>query len=325
MENVLQLEHDFAKWMGVENTVACSSGSAALHLALEALELEEGGECICPDFTMIACARAISLARLTPVFVDCRDDLNINPDLVEEAITAKTQAIMVVDVYGRSCNTDAIADIAAKYGLPIIEDMAEAHGVYPDPRTDVAVWSFYRNKIVHGEEGGMCSFKNKLDAELARSLRSLGFTNQHDYTHIPRGWNYRLANTLASLIQDSLIQYKQNAECRKNAVQLYDEVCPSMWRMPKRDANWVYDLCIPHLTTQKQDKIVQTLRKIGIEARHGFKPMHTQPEYSDCRCVKQGGWSIAEVASREMIYLPLCKDLTHKKVIETFKVITSLA
>lgn len=325
MENVLQLEHDFAKWSGCDNTVACSSGSTALHLALEALELEDGGEVIVPDFTMIACARAITLAGLTPVFVDCSDNLNINPNLIEDAITAKTVAIMVVHVYGRVCDMDSISDIASKYGIPVIEDMAEAHGVQPDARTEVACWSFYKNKIIHGEEGGMCAFKNKLDSELARSLRSLGFTKAHDYTHMPRGWNYRLANTLASLIQTNLADYRYNKVWRQNAVDMYNEVCPSLWRMPKRDANWVYDLRIPHLTTQNQDKIVQTLRKMGIEARHGFKPMHGQAEYCDCRTVMQGGWSIAEVVSREVIYLPLHPDLDHKRVIETFQVITSLA
>jgi dTDP-4-amino-4,6-dideoxygalactose transaminase len=306
MQPYEQLELELGKWIGNPNVVVCSSGTAALHLALESLKRTKGfkdrNEIIIPDYTMISCARAVSLAGLTPVPVDCMDNLLINPDIVASVINGKTLGIMAVHIYGRQCNMKALSEIARDRELWMIEDMAEIHGLNPHPMTDAACWSFYANKVVHGEEGGAIAFKSgDCGSRSARMLRSVGFTDTHNYTHIPRGHNYRLANCLASLILDSLSKFGENIRKRMEVEKWYDDSCPKEWRMPLRYSPWVYDLSIPGMNEHTQYRVVHALLSSGVQARYGFKRVSSQEEYriAGRECTK------AEKASREVIYLPL--------------------
>lgn len=314
MEPYQRLEVAWAEFNGLdpEGMVACSSGTAALHLALEAFRLQAGSEVIMPDFSMIACPRAVVLAGLTPVLVDCGEDLNLDPSLLQD-VTNRYSAILSVHTYGRRCEMERI--ITSNGGLGwncFIEDLAEAHGIRPHPQTDAACWSFYRNKVVAGEEGGAVWFKDKEHARLARSLRCLGFTEEHDFRHIPRGHNYRLSNLHAEAIlhgRNGLDHYAMNLKERRDIEAWYEEECPAEWRMPAREVPWVYDLRIPGLGEELQDIVVEELRKAGIAARHGFKPVGSQAEFQRCRMVTNGQRdcyeSNARVASREVLYLPL--------------------
>jgi perosamine synthetase len=300
-----RLEQEFGKWAGVENVVGCASGTAALHLALEALRLPQGSEVICPDFNMIAVPRAISLAGLVPVFVDCRDDLLIDPGLVERAVTDDTAAVMAVHVYGRRCDLTALKLACQRHHLYLIEDAAEAHGLPAYPWSDAVCWSFFKNKHVHGEEGGVVAFRDPKTAGLARRLKNMGFTDGHDFYHLPRGMNYRLANCLAALVLDSLGKFDEEMARRRKAEATLDEACPLEWRMPARAAPWVFDIRIPKLTKERQDELVAEVKAAGVAARHGFAPMHLQTEFRHCRRI---GGEAAEVASREIIYLPMRED-----------------
>ena len=204
-----QLEQRLEKtpWVGGKYAVACNSGTAALHLALEALQLPPG-EVIVPNYCMVAVARAVVLAGHTPVFVDCHPDTLLTDNdrwpLMVDA--TKYRATMVVHNYGR--------EAYRPYDTMIIEDLAEAHGIVPDLRS-VACWSFYKNKIVAGQEGGAVAFPKRKQADLARQLRCIGFTPEHDYTHIPRGHNYRLADSLVPPIMWSLDYFDRNVFDRK--------------------------------------------------------------------------------------------------------------
>lgn len=308
MQPYEQLEQEFGEWIGNPNTVACSSGTAALHLALEALGLSPQSKIIIPEFTMVACARAATLANLQPVFVDCGENLLLNPDLLERSVKG-ARAVMPVHIYGRQCAMSRIVQFADQRGLKVIEDLAEAHGVLPHPNTDAACWSFYRNKIIHGEEGGMIAFKEQRHAELARCLRSLGFTEAHDFKHVPRGMNYRLANLLATPVIKSLYEFKDNALKRRLVELWYDELLPDEWKMSARQAVWVYDLRIPNLKQEQQDQIIRTLNGEGIQARHAFKPMSSLREYH-----LQARPLLATRLAREVIYLPVYPDMKREQV-----------
>lgn len=299
-----QLERDFGEWAGAYNVVACASGTAALHLALESLQLPPGSEVIGPDFSMIATARAVTLAGLTPVFVDCGPDLLIDPTLLEQAITPRTRAILAVHVYGRLCAMEAICRLANKHGLYVVEDCAESHGARHEWVTAAQAWSCFKNKIICAAdaEGGAVAFLHSEHADRARQLRNMGFTADHDYLHVPRGMNYRLSNAHAALILDSLRAYPLNLALRRRYEAWYDAACPDAWRMPPRAAPWCYDVRLPGLTSERQGELVRRLNEAKIGARHAFKPMHVQPEYQSCRVV---GGRVAEVASQECLYLPL--------------------
>lgn len=317
MEPYQILEREFAEWSGLDpaGMCVCSSGTAALHLALEAFQLPPSSEVIVPDYTMVACPRAVVLAGLKPVLVDCGDDLLIDADRIDAACSTKTTAILIVHVYGRAFSFDDGWDVP---GMFQIEDLAEAHGVRPHPSTDAVCWSFFRNKIIAGEEGGAVYFRDPAHATLARSLRTLGFTPEHDYTHIPRGHNYRLANCLAEKIRASLKNADTNIRVRRVIEGWYDARCPATWRMPRRDAVWVYDLRIPGMTADVQTRLAKALRTAGIEARHGFKPMTTLDEYRGPVSPNAG-----RLAS-EIIYLPVVPFVTTEAdVAGTFGIIES--
>jgi dTDP-4-amino-4,6-dideoxygalactose transaminase len=277
-----QLELEWSDWAGVPNVVACATGTAALQLALSVLKSTwpaGKNEVIVPEFTMIACARAVTMAGLVPRFVDCGIDLLIDCDLLEKAITPRTAAIMPVH---------------EAHGAPLSEN-----------HWDVRCWSFYRNKIVGGEEGGAVAFRNPNEAEVARLLRCLGFTDKHDFNHLVGGMSARLSNANAEPILRSLRQVQANLHKRRKLEAWYDALIPDAWRMPRRQAPWVYDLRIPGIDL---DRVVPILRQRGIEARHGFKPLGMQPEYHEGACYAPEAYQ----ASREVMYLPLDPRLTRE-------------
>ncbi len=295
MQAYERLEQEWAAFNGLDpaGMVACSSGTAALHLTFEAFRLPAGSEVLVPDYTMVACPRAVALAGLTPVFVDCGDDLLVKPGLL-------TTHVLFVHVYGRRVR---IGEFGLDPGGYVVEDLAEAHGVRPHEETDAACWSFYKNKIVAGEEGGAVWFRNAEHAAFARQLRSLGFTDAHDYDHVPRGCNYRLANALAELIRMDLSGKRAEWQGFRRKIEAwYDAACPPEWRQPDRDAVWVYDVRVPGWTRDRVLAAVRALRAAGVEARPGFLPMSAQQEFWKCRGT---GNENAERASNEVLYLPV--------------------
>lgn len=200
-----QLEEEFAKFCGKKYAIAVNSGTSALHLALIALGIKEGDEVIVPDFTFIACAFAVSYVGATPVFVDCGDDLCIDPALIEAKITSKTKAIMPVHIYSRTADMKAIMKIAKKYKLKVIEDASEHHAVKL-ANSDVACYSFQATKQIHCEEGGMLVTDKKRIYDEVNKLKT--FYNNGRYHHKKLSFNYRMANSQAELALKSLHDFK---------------------------------------------------------------------------------------------------------------------
>lgn len=334
MQPYEMLEHKWSYYNNLpsENMVCCSSGTAALHLALEALQLPSGSEVIVPDFAFIACARAVTLAGLVPVFVDVRDDLLINVELVQQYVEEcvaenndRIRAILAVHTYGRRCDMDNLHAIAQQEKLYVIEDLAECHGVAPHPHTHAAVWSFHSSKVVRGEEGGAVFFRDPECAITAKCLRTLGHTVDANYVHIPRGHNYRMSNLHASVILDSLTIVNRNLEQRRRIENWYNEYCPKEWLMLPRDCPWTYDIRIPGMVSEQQGSVVSALQASGISARHAFKPLSNQAEYRCCRWHRHNGISVADLLSQEIIRLPINPFLppwqVHKSARECFDII----
>jgi len=311
------LEHKYGQWIGNPNTVACATGTAALHLALEALCLPPGSEVLVPEFTMVACARAVTMAGLVPVFVDCDPtNLLVSPKAYSQHIGPRTRAIMVVHIYGRQCDMVGVSTLAAQHNLAVVEDLAEAHGIAPHPASTAACWSFYRNKIIAGEEGGMVAFKQQAHATKARQLRSLGFTPDHDFKHIPRGVNARLSNCHATLILGSLATVEDNLTKRTQVCNWYDQLVPPAYHQPPRAVCWVYDICLPSETNTSL--LVSKLNTAGVAARLGFKPMSEQPEYA-----APVQHLAAYRASRQVVYLPVQPRLEQPQVRKTVQALLS--
>src|SRR3989344_1672719 len=192
---IKEFEDRFSQFCGVKYGVSCSSGTAAIHLALEALGIGKGDEVIIPTFTMIATANAVIYAGAKPVLVDSElETWNMDVNKIEEKITKKTKAIMPVHTYGHPVDMDPIIKLAKDYNLKVIEDAAEAHGAeYKGKKvgglSDASCFSFYSNKIITTGEGGMVLTNNDEVAEKARSLRNLAFTKPR-FLHSEIGFNY---------------------------------------------------------------------------------------------------------------------------------------
>lgn len=318
-EKYQELEEEYAKYVGTKDAVACNTGTAALHLALAGLGIGKGDEVIVPDFTMAASAWAVTYTGAKPVFVDCTDDLLIDVSKIEKSITLKTKAIMPVHVYGRVCDMDAIMRMARKYGLRVIEDCCEAQGARWNGKAvgsfDIGCFSFYRNKIIPAEEGGIVTTDDTKLAERMRDLRSMCFGDTHDYSHLSVGFNYRMTNSQANYALISLSNVNEIQLARYRVQSWYDELIPERFRMPKREVVWVYDIRHP-----MKNSVVKALNDAGHAARHGFKPMTMQPMYLNKRFRSRNSYRM----SREVCYLPVSPRMTRDEVAEICRIIDTV-
>lgn len=263
-----QLEKKYAKFVGSNFAVSVNSGTAALHLALLAVGVGKGDEVIIPDFTMAACGFAVSYTGAKPVFVDCKENLTIDETLIEAKITPHTKAIMPVHIYGRLCNMEAIMKIARKHNLFVIEDACEAQGAVKSSRADVTCYSFYANKIIHAEEGGICTTDNKKLAQKIDYLKNMAFGPKHDYFHEEIGFNYRMPDSQAKLALQSLSEVRQNLKKRRQWEKGLQQMLHT--KSPKRDVVWVFDYVVEERTI---------ISVSGMETRPFFKPLSSFPMY----------------------------------------------
>ena len=280
-----QLENKYPKMLGVEHACVTNTGTAALHLALEALELPPKTQVIVPEFTMYASGMAVHYARLNPVFIDCDDNLLIDLDKVEQHFERTvnlwhTKVLMVTHVYGRTVDMDRVMDIAKKYKLRVIEDACEAQGAYHNGKAigsyDIGCFSFYRNKIISAEEGGIIVSNDEELINKARDMRSMSFGEEHNYHHKRIGFNYRCTNSQAQMVLDDMELMDFNIKTRQMICDKYNSEIPKEYQMPNnRNVVWVYDMKHP-----KADEMVKRLKKRGVPARHSFKPMSTQPIFN---------------------------------------------
>ncbi len=221
------------------------------------------------------------------------------------------QAAIVVDTYGRKADVDGIYEAMKKYPSDepvVIQDLAEAHGVGMSVNASAACWSFYKNKLVAGEEGGMVWFKKDYYADQARKLRCLGFTEDHDFRHIPRGHNYRLANCLAQKIISSINTYDAILKGHCQRYKIYELKCPAAWRLPEHGGiiPWVYPFRIEGMNRRQQWNLIRSMRLHGLQPRHGFQSSLFQAEYMAAERFQVGAGTMESVkASEEVIYLPL--------------------
>jgi len=281
MEKYKELESEFAKFIGTKYCSVCSSGTSALTLAVNALGV--GDEVIVPEFNMIAGAWAVTYNRATPVFVDCGDDFNIDPFLIEKTITPKTKAIMITHIYGRPCDMDLIMGIARRHNLPVIEDACEAHGAtYKGKRVGsfgkLGCFSLYKNKIIQSEEGGLITTDDLEMKELIDDVKSMAFGRDHNYFHSRFGFNFRLTNMQSEVALFHLGKIEEYIVRRAEIAREYDKVLAEyVIPRPEGSVVWVYDVLFP--TQEMRDVVYKKLSDAGIAVRMFFKPMSMQPMY----------------------------------------------
>lgn len=304
-----QFEKAWGSYNGYKHAVACNSGTSALFLALLALGIGKGDEVIVPEFTMIASAWAVSYTGATPVFVDCLDDLTIDPKLVRTKITKKTKAIIAVPIYGRSVSP-MVYQIAETEKLFVVEDMAEAHGI--KPRGDIACYSFHASKIITTGGGGMCLTNEKEWADEMVRLSHLYLDKDMTMFHSKIGYNFRMSNIQAAIGLAQVERIGEILEKRSKLANLYTALLPGKYLMPRREVVWVYDIDCGENQREVREKLLAN----GIESRYFFKPMSMQPMYiNDYEHLEAYKWS------QRGLYIPLYPEMTKEEIEKICKIL----
>ena len=266
---VEELEHLLAQYVGVKHALAVASGTDALLIALMALGVGYGDEVITTPFSFFATAEVIALLGAKPVFVDIDEyTYNIDPSKIEAAITSKTKAIMPVSLYGQCADFDSINEIAAKHGLPVIEDGAQSFGaLYEDRRscgvTTIGCTSFFPSKPLgcYGD-GGAC-FTN--DAELARKMTEIRLHGQSKrYYHTSLGINGRLDTIQAAVLIEKMAIFPEEVDARQVVAERYAQLLPASVRKPLITADNLSVYAQYTIEVEHRDALQAALQKQGI-------------------------------------------------------------
>lgn len=300
--NVDEFEHRLEKYLGAPNVVALSAGTAAIHLALVALGVGSGDEVICQSFTFAASANPIKYQGADPVFVDSEPDTwNMSPDALEEAIIDRKKqtghypkAIIPVYLYGMPAKMDEIRAIANKYGIPIVEDSAEALGSeYKGKKCgtlgNYGCLSFNGNKIITTSGGGALVCRSKEEADRVKFYATQAREQRPYYYHETIGYNYRLSNVSAGIGCGQMDVLQSHVELRRAIHDFYTKELAgiegvSVQQNPSTDFNsnfWLSTVLIDPKTGKDPESLRQFMLDAGVETRRLWRPMHMQPVFAD--------------------------------------------
>ncbi|MHB1035286.1 MAG: DegT/DnrJ/EryC1/StrS family aminotransferase [Pirellulales bacterium] len=320
-------EKEFAGKLGVPHAVALSSGTASLHLALLLLGVEPGDEVITSTLTFAATANAITYVGGVPLFLDSdRETWNMDPGLLAEELKARARrgklpkAVIVVDLYGQCADYGPILETCRAYGVPVVEDAAEALGATYEGRPagtfgDLGCFSFNGNKIITTSGGGMLVAARKDWCDRARFLATQARDPAPHYEHSQIGYNYRLSNLLAAVGRGQLQVLDDRVERRRANFEFYRQALgdlPGIDFMPEhprgRSTRWLTVVTIdPQAFGAAREEIRLALDRQNIEARPVWKPMHLQPAFSGCGI--RGG-AVAEHLFERGLCLPSGSNLS---------------
>jgi perosamine synthetase len=320
-------EQNWANYCDMSHGIAVSNGSTALDIAVDLLDLEAGDEVIMPTFTIISPTQSVVRAGGVPVLVDSNPvTWQMDVDQIEERITSRTRAILVVHIYGHPADMDPIMALAEKHGLLVIEDAAEVHGAeYKGLRCGgighISTFSFYANKLITTGEGGMVLVKSTEHAERARSLRNLCFQPARRFYHETLGYNYRMTNVQAAMGVGQIERIKETVTRKREIAHVYSAAfsdIPAIQlpaEMPwAQNVYWVYGLVLGEERQNDAQQIMSQLRTLGIETRPFFLGMHEQPVFHKMGLFCGERYPVAERLARKGFYIPNGLMLTDKQI-----------
>jgi len=308
-------EAELSEITGWPGSVALSSGTAALHLALLAVGVGDGDDVLVPTATFVASANAVRYVGARPCFIDSESaSWNMSPELLERELADRARsnrlptAVIVVDLYGQCADYDQIVPICRAYDVPIVEDAAESLGATHRDRPagtlgDIGVFSFNGNKIVTTSGGGAIITPTAVVADRIRHLATQARVTARHFEHDEVGYNYRLSNLLAALGRAQLSRLTEMSERRRAISDAYraaldsrargaadvpdDETVEFMPIAPWGEWNgWL--TCAIVGSTQRRDDLIRALGAVDIESRPLWKPMHLQPAYRDVPALVDG-------------------------------------
>ncbi len=319
-------EKSFSKFIKSKYALSTTSGTTALHLALASLGIKNDDEVIVPNLTFISPINAAIYLGAKPVLVDIdKDNLCIDPEKIEKAITKKTKAIVLVYLYGHGCDIDKIKKIAKKYKLQLVEDCAEAMGTYCKKNHvgnfgDASTFSFFGNKTITTGEGGMICFKKKKHFEIAKKLRDHGMSSKKRYWHDYVGFNYRMTNIQAAVGYAQMQRLNFFIKQKRTIAKKYrvylngnKQIFFSKNFLGSKSSYWLYYIKLKKKFLPFRDKIMSHLLKNGIEVRNCFYPVHLMKPYRKYYS-KQNNLDNSISLSKSIIALPSSVNLGDKEI-----------
>jgi len=321
-------EREFAERVGVAHAAALSSGTAALHLALELAGVRPGDRVLCSTLTFVASANPILYVGAKPVFIDSETtSWNLDPALVREELSwarrdgQRVGAVIAVDLYGQCADLDALADACAEYEVPLIEDAAEALGASYKGRSAggmgrLGVFSFNGNKIITTSGGGMLVSSDEDLVSKARWLASQARESAAHYEHREVGYNYRLSNVLAGIGRAQLTRLEDRVARRRANFDFYRKALqsePGLTFMPEApwgsSSRWLSVIQIDSMLFGAGPEDVRIhLEATNIESRPVWKPLHLQPLFAGSRVA---GGRVAERLFERGLCLPSGSQMTN--------------
>jgi dTDP-4-amino-4,6-dideoxygalactose transaminase len=335
---VKRFEDDFAEYVGSKHAVAVNSGTAALHLALDAIGIRPDDEVIVPTMTFTATAEVVLYFKAVPVLVDCQPDtLNIDPNQIERAISSKTKAIIPVHFGGQPCDMTPILEIAKANKLYVVEDAAHAlpasyEGKKIGTIGDITCFSFYATKTITTGEGGMATTENSVWAERMRMMSLHGIS--HDawkrytkegswyYEVLCPGFKYNLTDIAAAIGIEQLKKCNQFWEARQRIAMIYDEAFANLpeIQLPACRSNmqhawhlYVLQLNLDRLTINR-NQFIEALREEQIGASVHFIPLHFHPYYRDNFGYRPQELPKASAAFERIISIPIYPKMTEADI-----------
>jgi len=335
---VKRFEEDFARYVGSKHAVAVNSGTAALHLALDAIGIREGDEVIVPAMTFAATAEVVLYFKAKPVLVDCEPDtLNLDPRQIEAAITSKTKAIIPVHMGGQPCEMEQILELARHYNLKVIEDAAHAlpashHGRRIGAIGDITCFSFYATKTITTGEGGMATTENPEWAERMRMMSLHGIS--HDawkrytkegswyYEILYPGFKYNLTDIAAAIGIEQLKKCDEFWQARQRIAMNYAKAFADLQEiqvpMCRNDVQHAWHLFVIQLNLQRlkidRNQFIEALRENEIGTSVHFIPLHLHPYYRDKLGYKPDDFPNASAAFERIVSLPIYPKMTEGNV-----------
>lgn len=334
-------EQEFCESVGCDYAGAFSSGTAALHLALQLAGVEAGDEVFCSTLTFVATANPIAYLGAKPVFIDSdRTSWNMDPQLLVDALDQRAKqgklpkAVVLVHLYGQSADIDPILQACNRYEVPLIEDAAEALGATYKDRTPgtfglMGIYSFNGNKIITTSGGGMLVSDDSALISKAKFLSTQARDPAPHYQHSEIGYNYRLSNVLAGIGRGQLRVLTDRVNARRRNFEMYQAALgdlPGIEFMPEADygrsTRWLSCLTInPEKFGCDRETVRLALAEQQIESRPVWKPLHSQPIFANCEVI---GGQVAENLFENGLCLPSGSNLTELDVNRVIDAIRSV-
>lgn len=339
--NVNKFENAIENYLGENVYVrALNSGTAALHLALIILGVAHGDEVICQSFTFSASANPIVYQGATPIFIDSENETwNMSPEYLEKAIKSrlsngvKPKAIILVHLYGMPAKLNEIMAISKKYGIPVIEDAAEALGsTYMGKPLgtfgDIGIFSFNGNKIITTSGGGAIISSNKEYIDQAFFLATQAKDPQPYYQHSHIGYNYRLSNICAGIGLGQMEVLNERVARRRYNYDYYKSKLAHVGGISFLEEEngsfcnrWLTTIIIDPASNTSPEHVADMMNQESIESRPLWKPMHLQPIFKDC---EYWGETVSEDLFKYGICLPSGSNLTDQELDHVIKVILNI-